>query len=415
VARQVAIITDGSGRRAQERGRWTLGDRRLVARAGLALVLANVRYWRTVAPIVRGQLRHWEQRAGAIDDPELRALALEKLRDESFHAEAAAMLATLAPREHRRDVVEAIVALELLFDYLDGLTELPTADPLGDRALLFNAYRDALAPHPPGAGELADRHDGDYLQGLSDTVSDRLQRLPAACAIAPLALENAALGAQTQVRMHTVAELGVGQLEDWARSAADGTGLPWRELLAAAASSVLVIHALIAAAADPGTTGVQAAEIETAYLSTCVLLTLLDGLVDHDEDTRAANASGAAAGLGYLGLYEDRREELSQTLTGAARRAAMQARALPNGPHHLMVLVGVVAYYTSAPGANSELAAPIVKPLQRQLAPLIFPTLALMRAWRLAKRVRADGKLPAIAGGRRASIISRAITREWRV
>ena len=93
----------------------------------------------------------------------------------------------------------------------------------------------------------------------------------------------------------------------------------------------------------------------------------------------------------------------------------MQARALPNGPHHLMVLVGVVAYYTSAPGANSELAAPIVKPLQRQLAPLIFPTLALMRAWRLAKRVRADGKLPAIAGGRRASIISRAITREWRV
>ena len=163
-------------------------------------------------------------------------------------------------------------------------------------------------------------------------------------------------------------------------------------MLAGAASSVLVLHALIAAAADPRTTPQEADEIASAYLSTCVLLTLLDGLVDHEEDTRAGGGrSGAgdpeSGGLGYIGLYPDR-DELSRVLTDATRRAALQARALRNGPHHAMTLVGVVAYYTSAPGARGEPAAPIASRLQRQLSPLISPTLALMRGWRLAKRIR---------------------------
>ena len=397
-----------------EMPRSTLGDRRLVARAGLALLIANVRYWSTVAPVVRNELRRWELRARAIEDSELRALALEKLRDESFHAEAAAMLATLAPRAHRRDAVEAIVALELLFDYLDGLTERPSADPLRDGGRLFEAYTDAIAPgaesvahnlgselddrahrEAPPAKRGGDRHredsrgedsrweDGGYLQALSDAVWVALARLPAAGAIAQVARASAARGAQAQVRMHAAPRLGAGQVEQWARSEAEGTGLQWRELLAGAASSVLAVHALIAAAADPRTTPAQAGEIASAYLSTCVLLTLLDGLVDHEQDTRA-DGTGR---LGYISFYKDR-DELSQTLDGATRRAAMQARALPNGAHHAMTLVGVVAYYTSAPGARSKFAAPTAKRLQRQLAPLISPTLWIMRTWRLAKRMR---------------------------
>jgi tetraprenyl-beta-curcumene synthase len=135
-----------------EVGTATLGDRRFVARAGMALVLANVRYWSTVAPVVRSQLRRWELRAQAIEDPELRALALEKLRGEGFHAEAAAMLATLAPRSYRRDVAEAIVALELLFDYLDGLTERPLDNPLEDGEVLFGALVNAVSVVPLGVG-----------------------------------------------------------------------------------------------------------------------------------------------------------------------------------------------------------------------------------------------------------------------
>jgi tetraprenyl-beta-curcumene synthase len=396
-------------------------DRRPVARAGLALALANVRYWTSVAPIVRGELRRWESRARAIDDPELRALALQKLRGEGFHAEAAAMLATLAPRSYRRDVVEAIVALELLFDYLDGLTERPSADPLGNGQRLFEAYTDALAAGSESdrgkprldADEPAQRDDlrwvdGGYLEALSGAVGAALERLPASGAIAQVARASAARSAQAQIRMHAASVIGIEQVEEWARREAEGTDLEWRELLAGAASSVLALHALIAAAADPATTPVQAAEIDAAYLSTCTVLTLLDGLVDHEQDrltgdrspagrlgetggTDGAPGIGALGSVGYIDLYEDS-DELPQTLTDAAKRAATQARALPNGPHHAMTLVGAVAYYTSDPGARGKLAAPIVKRLHRQLAPLIYPTLWLMRSWRLAKRVRAGNR-----------------------
>ncbi|MGH2903683.1 MAG: DUF2600 family protein [Solirubrobacteraceae bacterium] len=373
-----------------------LGDRRLVARAGVALLVANLRYWSTVAGTLRGELRRWERRAQAIEDPELRALALQKLHREGFHAEAAGMLATLAPRAHRRDAVRAIVALELLYDYLDGLTERPSEDPLRDGERLFDAYVKALSGGEPGSrlgGDTRDGGDargdgrrravdGGYLDALSDAVNDALTRLPAAGAITGVARASAIRSAAAQTRMHAACRLGIAQVEEWARGEVDGTELPWQELLAGAASSVLAVHALIAAAADPATTHADAVEIERAYLCTCVLLTLLDGLVDDREDRRSGHAD-----LGYVSFFADR-DELAQTLTAIARRASVQARALRNGPHHVMILVGVVAYYTSAPGAKSELARPVAERLQRELAPLIFPTLALMRGWRLAKRAR---------------------------
>jgi tetraprenyl-beta-curcumene synthase len=371
---------------ADRRATPVFGNRRFVARAGWALLVANIRYWTGVARVVRGELRRWEQHALAIDDPALRALALAKLHGEGFHAEAAAMLATLAPRRQRRDVVEAIVALELLFDYLDGLTERPSADPLGEGAVLFGALVNAVAVPPAVTGEILElppqSDDGGYLEDLSRAVALALARLPSAPTISEVAQRIAALGGQAQTRMHAASQLGTGQVEVWARREAEGTGLQWRELLAGAASSVLVLHALIAAAANPATTPEEVREIELAYLSTCVLLTLLDGLVDHDRDMRSVEADRP----GYLSFYEDP-EELSRSLTDAVQRAAAQTRALPNGPHHAITLVGVVAYYTSAPGARGELATPISRRLQRELSPLIYPTLALMRTWRLSKRI----------------------------
>ncbi len=109
-------------------------DHRLAARAAAALLLANIRYWSSVAPEVHRQLSRWRRRAELIDDQALRALALAKLSEESFNAELAATLATLVARPQRRAVIEAIVTLEVLFDFLDGLTE-STTRAAGERAL----------------------------------------------------------------------------------------------------------------------------------------------------------------------------------------------------------------------------------------------------------------------------------------
>ena len=181
--------------------------------------------------------------------------------------------------------------------------------------------------------------------------------------------------------MHAVPRLGLGQLQRVGAGSGAGTGLQWRELLAGAASSVLAVHALIAAAADARTTPAQAARIADAYLSICVLLTLLDSLIDEQQDERAGRP-------GYISLYDDR-ELLAQTLGESAVRAGGEARELPGGAHHVMMLTGVVAYYTSAPGARGERARPLVVALHRGLAPLISPTVVFMRAWRLARRLRA--------------------------
>jgi len=374
-------------RRASAKRVFARADRGLVAQAAAALVVANVRYWTTVAPLVRIELERWREHAGAICAPDLRALALDKLDRESFNAEAGAMLATLAPRAHRRDVVQAIVALQVLFDLLDGLTEQPLADPLVDGERLFSAFTDAVRrpsessiPNDAGSSTPNDGAEDRYLWALSHAASSAIARLPASDAVIDVACESARRAAQAQIRKHAASKLGIDQLREWAAAQARGTGLQWRELLAGAASSVLAVHALIAAAADVRTAPADAARLADAYLSICVLLTLLDSLIDQQQDERAGEA-------GYVSLYEDR-ELLARTLPELARRAAGQARELPHGAWHLMMLTGVVAYYASAPEARGALARPILARLRDALSPLIAPTLALMRAWRLARRLR---------------------------
>ena len=463
-------------------------DRRLLARAGIALLLANARYWGTVAVLVRAQLSRWERRAGAIPDPQLRMLALGKLRGERFNVQSAATLATLAPRAHRAGATKAIVALQVMYDYLDVLTEQPLPDRTRGGRRLFTALLDALtlepetgggplelqaglklqagegprepraggAPiaetgggplepraggfelqageHPlkPRAGGLelqADegplepqaggfelqagehplkpragglelqagegplepraggdyyRHhtragDGGYLRELVRTVRLELSRLPAAAAVAAVARESAARCAQAQLLGHAAARAGTAELELWATREATDTALGWPEYLAGAAASVLAVHALIAAAADARTTPVDAAQIDAAYLSIGAL-TMLDSLIDRDADI-------ATGQLGYARFYASP-EAMATALVGVARDATRRARLLPRAAHHVMTLVGTVAYYASAPAAKSAFAQPVIARLIAELRPLITPTLALMRTWRLAKRVR---------------------------
>jgi tetraprenyl-beta-curcumene synthase len=352
-------------------------------RAFAAPLLASVRYVSTVAPVVSRSLEHWRGRALAIVDPELRMVALQKLDAEGFNAEVGAMLATLAPAEFRAEVVEAIVALELLFDLLDGLSERPGSDPLGQGRRLFAPFLDALNP-PASIGDSPRAVAGDYLGELSDAARLAMRRLPAIALVRESAIHSAERAAQAQIRMHAVPQLGAEQLRGWAKAEARGGALGWRELIVGSASSVLVVHALIVAAADARTGRAEAAQLSEAYLSVCVVLTLLDSLLDLEEDLREGRP-------GYLSVYDEPRLAV-RALPALTRAAAAQTSELPEGAHHLAMLTGVVAYYLSAPGAAHKASIrPIAGALRRRLAPQIFPALAVMRAWRLFRRLRSGG------------------------
>lgn len=361
-------------------------DRRLAARAGIALLLVNARYWWSVAPLARDQLARWRRRASAIEDPALRALALAKLDEEGFNAEAAATLATLAPRAHRRRAVEAIVAAELLYDYLDGLTEAPAREAPGDGERLFEAFTDAVAPSAPRGGDYYRHHsraEGVYLEELVAAVRLALAELPASASVAETLKRSARRGAEAQLRIHA-APSQAQELRRWAERCAAGTSLGWREFMAGAACSVLAVHALIAAAADPRTTREQALALDGAYLLVSALPTILDSVIDRDEDARSGRP-------GYIQHYADR-NVLARRLAGVIRDAVARARGAPHGAHHVMTLIGVVAYYASAPTAGNEFARPVIDHVGEQLRPLLTPALAMMRGWRAAKRLRARGR-----------------------
>ena len=189
-----------------------------------------------------------------------------------------------------------------------------------------------------------------------------LTQLPCRAAIAEVSERAAERCAEAQVRAHAAPALGRTQLKQWAKRNAVPTGLQWREFLAGAVSSGLALHALIAAAADPRTTREQALAIDEVYLSVCALTTLLDSLIDYEQDRSMGQP-------GYIRYYEDR-DALAQGLRSVIHRAAARARDTPNGAYHLMTLVGVVAYYSSAPTASSEFARPVTEQIRRELRPI---------------------------------------------
>ncbi|MGC2373980.1 MAG: DUF2600 family protein [Solirubrobacteraceae bacterium] len=355
-----------------------------MAKAGFALVLANMRYWSTVAPLVREQLVRWERHARTIPDPFLRAQAIRKLSEERFNAEVAATLATLARPIYRRSAVEAIVALQVAYDYMDLLGEqLRTEAPAESRHML-GALIDALTQ-----GEQLNRdyyhyhpnsQDGGYLRELVGAVRHALAKLPATGAIEGVAIRSAERCAEAQAISNTAPCSEMPDLERWAKHRATGTGLQWPDFLAGAAASVLAIHALIAAAADPETTHQDAERIDAAYLSICAL-TMLDSVVDHEHDI-------ATGELSYVELYGSH-ELMALRLASLARDATDKARRLPHAAHHIMTLIGVVAYYASALNAGSPATLPVTASVSEELRPLLTPTLAVMRAWRRAKRARA--------------------------
>jgi tetraprenyl-beta-curcumene synthase len=347
-----------------------------------ALVIANARFWPTVYPRLSREITSWETSANAIATPVLRSLAIEKLHSEAFNAEVAATLATLAPSRLRPGVIRSIVALEVLFDYLDGRTEA-LRDPLLEGPPLYAPFVDAVAATASYGATPTDvaapPADAAYLRALSGAARDSFNALPGSGEVRPVASAAASRCSEAQTRLHAVPMLGVSQLREWASSRCADTGLDWREYTAGCASSVLAAHALIVLASALYASEADARRLDAAYLAIGAVITLLDSVVDRDHDL-------AVGRPGFVSFYEA--SELPAVLGSLVRFALSRAAEAPSSAHHAMTLAGVVAYYTTHPGASSPFARPAVHAARDALFPTILPTLAVMRSWRTAKLLR---------------------------
>lgn len=313
----------------------------------LALPATLWRYWATVLPRARRELRRWERRARQIPDPELRAHACATLRGEGGNAEGAALLALAAPRAHRARVVRLLVAVQVMYDYLDTLSEQPVARPLAASRQLHRALVDVLdeaacpPPHDWYAG-YPGGDDGGYLAALVSVCRELLATLPSRAIVAPGVRRAMERACESQSRNHA-AMLGATDLASFAAWAAaqgsPGAAMQWWELAAASGSS-LAMHALLAAAAEPALTAAGAAQIERAYWPwICGLNTLLESVTDRVDDACTGNHS-------YAGRYASP-EVAGARLATIATQATIAARALPNGSHHMSVLAAMACFYLS--------------------------------------------------------------------
>jgi len=340
------------------------------ARAAYALVAAGARHRAELAALVDAELQRWRKAASAIPDPSARALALAKLDGEASHARAATMLATLAPRNQRRPLARTIFATELLYDYLDGRTEVITGpDRLADARRAYTVFTDACAMQPPRIP--GDAGDYGYLSELAATTRDGLLALPSALLVRGTLVTAAKRAGEAQARLHCAPQRHSTDLERWARRGAHDTGLGWREHLAGCGASVLCVHALALRATRRE--GPPAGAVDHAYLHLAALATLLDGLVDVDRLSPAEQPS-------YAHFYESN-EHLGGAILTLASRARPLLAAL--GPRHEMMLAGLIAHCSNLPGARHAYAAPTMEMLRRSnRAVLAVALLALPRGER---------------------------------
>jgi tetraprenyl-beta-curcumene synthase len=389
----------------------------------VTFTLAAGRYWLSVYPHVRRELRRWRSRAERIPDPVLRRLALLTLREERGNLRGAAAFAVLAPREQRANVVRAVVAFQAIYDYADTLAEQPSTDAAQNGEQLHRALLGALDPQADHGdyytfSRLSE--DGGYLGDLVEACGAAWAGLPSHSVLrqaAMRAIERMVAFQSFNHRSHEAGDAGEGGggrrgyddrgdrgehgehdevldegMEDrWAGLAAwaetqtpPGSGLWWWETAAGGASS-LTVFALIAAAAEPRASAEGATGIEQVYFPWIgALHLLLDSLVDQRSDVQADRNS-------LVEHYASPRE-LADRLNAIATEALRLTKTLPQGSEHALIFAAMVSFYLAQPQASFEDAAPARAALLATLGErgaLAMPVMRLLEG----RRGRGHGSL----------------------
>jgi tetraprenyl-beta-curcumene synthase len=323
---------------------------------GSAFAGAARRYWLGVFPRVCAERRRREARAQQIPDELLQRVVLDALRKWG-NIEGATAFAAFVPARRRDAAARAMACFQAAYNYLDTLTELPSADPARNGELLHSALLVALDPearHP----DYYERHhlheDGGYLADTVDECRAALAELPSYAAVAP-----AARRAAERIVAFQSCNTGEVQgdhvaLERWARAHTPrGSGLRWWEVAASGGSS-LGIYALIAAAAQPHVQEAEVAAIERAYFPWIgALHSLLDNLVDIAEDYATGQRS-------LVGCYASSLDAGTR-MRLLAERALASAEDLPAGHGHVLVLAAMASFYLCTPEASAPAARPVAQ------------------------------------------------------
>ncbi|MGI6331599.1 MAG: tetraprenyl-beta-curcumene synthase family protein [Zhaonellaceae bacterium] len=303
-----------------------------------------------VFPLVDDCLAAWKTSLEYCPDENLKRQALASLKHKRFHAQGGSIYA-LYPGVPKDNLVDFIVALQTISDYLDNLCDragcfdLKAFDKL--HISMFDALGITASKHIPSVNYYAlypYREDGGYLLNLVLACRNQLAKFPNYPLVEKQALELVQLYSALQAYKHTYKEEREKLLADWIRPKL--TNFPelsvWE--FAAATGSTLGIFMLVAASSLTTLTVQDVAHITRAYFPwICSLHIMLDYFIDQEEDK-------AEADFNFVSFYKDE-EECCRRLVFLWQKAKEMVLTLPNSSFHLTVIEGLLALYLSDPKA----------------------------------------------------------------
>jgi len=368
----------------------------------LAFAAATRTYWLEIWPFLRGETQRWVKRAEAIPDETLRHIALDALRLKRGNLEGAVAFAALAHGRHRLPSARAMAAYEAAFDYLDCLCEMPSDDPLANGRQLNRALIVAVQPGREHENYFAHHclpGDGGYLHALIDACQAAFGSLPARSAVQEELVRISSRLANFQSFNHGDAHGSHNAFLAWASSEAAhrqhhdrGPELSWWEVGAAGGSS-LAAFALFAAATDPRTDTARAAAIDDAYFPWIgAVNSLLDGVVDRQEDD--------ATGQHRLVDYYTSPEHITERLELITTQAMARAKELQPRHGHTLIVAAMTSFYLSNPATGASDLHALRSRLRKSVGVLDAPTMLVMRARGAANALAREKATGSARGGR---------------
>jgi tetraprenyl-beta-curcumene synthase len=297
---------------------------------------------------VSREIDAWRARAHAMPDGPIREDALYSIECKSENADGAALFWIL-PRRREPNLLRLLVAYQIIWDFLDSVSERGACEGLANGLQLHKALVEALDPGMP----ISDyyryhpwREDGGYLRALVESCRKHCASLPSYGCVKPIVVREARRAHVQAINHDTNPGVRDEALRNWAAEEFSGEQrLTWFELSSAATAS-LVVHAFLALAAQPTCTDLEVRRTCEAYFPwVAAAATMLDSYVDQAED--AANGDHR-----YVAHYATD-EHVQERVRNLVTRAVVETRRLRCGHRHAVVAACMVAMYLSKDSARS--------------------------------------------------------------
>ncbi len=321
----------------------------------------------------------WRTLAAAIPDRPIREDALSALRDKRGQTDGAALFSTL-PRARNPNLLRLLVAYQIIWDFLDSVSERGAGAGQANGRQLHLALIDALDPGRP----LSDyyrhnpwREDGGYLNTLVSVCRESCVRLPAYERVRDLVVQEAGRAQVLAINHDLDPSRRDTTLEAWAHSEfPQPGGATWFEL-SGACSAGLSIFALLALASEPTPTESEITRTRSAYFPwVSSLAAMLDSYVDQTDDACSGDHS-------YIAHYPTPELAIEHVCL-MMRRCLSDVRSLQCSEKHVLIVTSMVAMYLSKDSALTPAMREGTKHILAAGGSLTRILLPILRLWRIA-------------------------------